>query len=161
MEQSELTVRMAQAQDVPRILELLVQVNNLHHDLRPDLFVEGRTKYEADALHTMLGKPDAPILVAVDENGLVRGYLFGVVRAWSGPNLTGSKSFYIDDLCVDAACRGTGVGSLLLARAKICAIDLGCRDMTLNVWEGNDSAQRFYRGSGFTTRSCLMERKLR
>ena len=154
-----LTVRPATARDIPALLRLLAQVNELHHQLWPELFLSGQTKYTADALLPMLGKPDAPILVAEDADG-VCGYLIAFVRERIGPNLTGGRSFYIDDLCVDAACRGRGVGSRLLAEGRACAAALGCRELLLNVWEGNDAAQRFYARSGFLPRSHLLAQEL-
>lgn len=157
MNGQELTIRPARVCDIPRILELLRQVNNVHHALRPELFIKNKTKYEAEELALLIGKEDAAIFVAEDAQSDVRGYLFAFVRARSGPNLTGGTSLYIDDLCVDEGCRGTGVGRKLLDHAKAYAGQLGCREVLLTVWEGNESAQRFYRNNGFTPRSCLLE----
>ena len=41
-------VRHAETGDIPAILELLVQVDMVHHNGRPDLFKGPATKYSAD-----------------------------------------------------------------------------------------------------------------
>lgn len=151
------SIRSAELRDIPRILELLRQVNNVHHDIRPDLFVENKTKYEADELAALLVKPDAAIFVAEEAGGQIAGYLFSFLREAKGPNLVPRRSLYIDDLCVDAAARGQGVGSRLLEHAKSYAKSLHCQDITLNVWCGNDSALRFYENSGFVPKSSIMQ----
>ena len=52
---------------------------------------------------------------------------------------------YIDDLCVDPSVRGSGVAKALFEYAKSEAGRLGCHNVTLNVWTGNDRAERFMR----------------
>ena len=154
---SGLRIRRAETRDVPRILELLLQVNNVHHEIRPDLFLENETKYSAEELAKMLQDQSLPIFVAENSSAHVVGYLFAQIRERKGRNLTGGISFYLDDLCVDAACRASGVGQALLEHAKDYARKLGCRELLLNAWEGNDTAIRFYANRGFTPRSYLME----
>ena len=43
-------VRPARPEDIPAILELLVQVDMVHHEGRPDLFKGPATKYSAEEL---------------------------------------------------------------------------------------------------------------
>ena len=38
-------IRDAKEKDIPRILELLKQVLQIHADIRPDIFIPGTTKY--------------------------------------------------------------------------------------------------------------------
>ena len=49
-----------------------------------------------------------------------------------------------------------------LVRPALCgeARRLGCSAVTLNVWEGNDAARRFYEKMGMTPRSATMELSL-
>jgi ribosomal protein S18 acetylase RimI-like enzyme len=37
------------------------------------------------------------------------------------------------------------------------AAERGCYEITLNVWEGNDSARRFYESMGFGIKETQME----
>ena len=41
-------IRKAKEKDIPRILELLEQVLQIHADIRPDIFIPGTTKYTID-----------------------------------------------------------------------------------------------------------------
>ena len=63
----------------------------------------------------------------------------------------------IDDLCVDEKCRHEGIGDALFKKALETAKELGCHDLTLNVWEGNDGALRFYEKHGMKIQKREME----
>ena len=45
-----LTVRKATEKDIPKILDLLVQVDMVHHNGRPDIFKGPATKYDEEEL---------------------------------------------------------------------------------------------------------------
>ena len=40
-----MTIRRASENDIPRLIELLEQVLQIHADIRPDIFIPGTTKY--------------------------------------------------------------------------------------------------------------------
>ena len=67
-------IRKASKKDIKRILELLHQVNMVHHVLRPDLFKPYTTKYNEQELDAMLSDNNKPIFVYDDEE--VLGYAF-------------------------------------------------------------------------------------
>ena len=69
-------VRKAEKKDIPRILELLVQVDMVHHNGRPDLFKGPTTKYNAEELDAILENAGTPVFVYEDEEGRVRGHAF-------------------------------------------------------------------------------------
>ena len=43
-------IRKAEEKDIPRMMELLGQVLQIHADIRPDIFIPGTTKYSTDEL---------------------------------------------------------------------------------------------------------------
>ena len=45
-----MNIRRAEEKDIPRIIELLKQVLQIHADIRPDIFISGTTKYTTDEL---------------------------------------------------------------------------------------------------------------
>ena len=47
-------IRHAETRDIPDILKLLVQVDMVHHNGRPDLFKGPATKYTAEELRGIL-----------------------------------------------------------------------------------------------------------
>ena len=151
-------IRRACEGDTESILNLLSQVLEVHAWIRPDLFISGTTKYSAEDLARMYRDDERPIYVA-EEDGAVRGYAFCQIRRPSAPAPTmfPQTVLYIDDICVDAWARRKHVGLILFDHVKKEARRLGCSSITLNVWEGNDAALKFYRSMGMKTRSRTME----
>ena len=106
-------LRMACTRDIPGMIDLLLQVGEVHHRIRPDLFRSGAQKYDEAALAELLQDPSRPIFAAV-EDGKLLGYCFCIVEITKdNPVLMDQKSLYIDDLCVDEHVRGKHVGSAL------------------------------------------------
>ncbi len=152
-------IRMAQEQDIPQLLRLLLQVEQVHHRIRPDIFASGGQKYDGSALAQLLEDREKPIFVA-EEGGQVAGYCFCQLRRYASALHTPRFEVYIDDLCVDENRRGQGVGKELYRHTVNYAKNLGCDFISLNVWCGNDSAMRFYENAGLTPRSIYMEMPL-
>ena len=153
-------IRFATEKDIPKLGDLLCQVCLVHHVGRPDIFNVGR-KYTDDQLRDLLGDPNRPILVAVDETDAVQGYCFCVYQ--QHPNhssLTDIKTLYIDDLCVDETLRGQRIGRTLYEAAVAMARENGCYNVTLNVWTCNPSALRFYESLGMVPQKMCMEQIL-
>ena len=152
-----MTIRFANTDDIPQLLNLLRQVERVHHDIRPDLFRDGGEKYEPETLKELLKDVNRPVLAAV-EDGIVVGYAFCVLEETAGdPARLDRKELYLDDLCVDASVRGKGVAKQLWQKTVDLAKQLGCDAVTLNVWEGNDRARKFYENCGLTVRKTFLE----
>lgn len=152
-----MTIRYASEGDIPRLQELLRQVCEVHHRGRPDLFRSGGSKYSDGELRELLGDPARPILVA-ESGGEVLGYAFCVLQEQRGDRaMTAVRTLYIDDLCVDQACRGRHIGQALYQQALELARRLGCYNVTLNVWSCNESALRFYEKQGLKPQKLGME----
>lgn len=151
-------IRRAEQKDIPAILNLLSQVLMVHHIIRPDLFKPDSTKYTERQLSALIENDLRPVFVYEDDEGVVRGYTFLVIQENPGSNiLTGIRTLYIDDLCVDEAYRGKGIGRKLFEQAKDYAGKIGCHNLTLNVWEGNEGALQFYRSLGMVPYKYGME----
>ncbi|MBQ9671485.1 MAG: GNAT family N-acetyltransferase [Prevotella sp.] len=149
-------IRKANKEDIQRIIELLHQVNMVHHVIRPDLFKPHTTKYNEQELETMLGDAGKPIFVYDD--GTVLGYAFcQVSEVKNSQLLEDTKTLYIDDICVDEKARGTHVGTALYKYVRDYAQSIGCHNITLNVWEGNVPALQFYKSMGMTVQKTTME----
>ena len=120
----------------------------------------GAIKYTANDLEELLIDENRPVFVALEEEKVL-GYCFCVIEDCRGSTvLTDRVEIYIDDLCVEEACRGNGIARALYSHVCGWAKDLGCAYVTLNVWCGNDNAMRFYEKMGMTKRSITMETKL-
>ena len=149
-------IRKANKEDIKRIIELLHQVNMVHHVIRPDLFKPHTTKYNEQELEVMLNVSNKPIFVYDD--GDVRGYAFcQITEVKDDQLLEDIKTLYIDDICVDENARGKHIGKALYEYVRDYAKSIGCNNITLNVWEGNELALRFYRSMGMQVQKTTME----
>lgn len=153
-------IRKATEKDIPKIGDLLLQVDLVHHRGRPDMFKIGR-KYSDDELKELLKDPNRPILIYADENGEVCGYCFCIYQQHQNNSvLTDVKTLYIDDLCVDEALRGKHIGRALYEAAVCMAKENACHNITLNVWSCNPSALAFYEACGLVPQKICMEKIL-
>lgn len=154
-----MSIRRAQERDVEDILRLLVQVNMVHHNGRPDLFKGPTTKYTREELLALFRDEQRPVFVFTDEeNGHVLGHAFCMFLQERGSNLmTDIKTLYIDDICVDENCRGRHVGKQLYEYVRKFAKENGCYNVTLNVWSCNESAMKFYESCGLKPYKVGME----
>lgn len=151
-------IREVQEIDVDRILELLVQVNNVHSVNRPDLFLKDKTKYTRQELLEVMADKERPIFVAVDEDERVLGYAFCVHQSHlEDNNFPDITTLYIDDICVDENCRGMHVGTEIYNYVKQYAKENNYYNVTLNVWDKNDAAIAFYEKCGFHIQKYGME----
>lgn len=155
------TIRRAEERDIPRILELLVQVNMVHHEGRPDLFKGPATKYTGEQLKVILDNEKTPVFVSVNERDETEGYAFCILKQEINDNiLTDIKTLYIDDLCVYEHLRGKHIGKDLYEYVLKYAAAAGCYNVTLNVWTCNENARRFYEKCGLVPQKTGMEKIL-
>ena len=152
-------VRRAESKDIPAILSLLKQVNELHAKARPDLF-KLTTKYDSEGVNALISDDNTPVFVCED-GGAVKGYAICMFKQNKGDSLmTDIRTLYIDDICVDSGARGKGVGTLLYRAVMEFAKASGCYNITLNVWACNPAAEAFYKKCGLVPQKTTMEKIL-
>ena len=155
------SVRRAEIKDIPGILDLLVQVDMVHHNGRPDLFKGPATKYNEWELKQILSDPGTPVFVCVEGEKVI-GHAFCIHKQEINDNiLTDIKTLYIDDICVDENARGQGVGRALYDHILDYAREAGCYNVTLNVWSCNPGAMAFYEKLGMVPYKIGMEKILK
>ena len=153
-----MAIRRAEREDIPRLLDLLTQVDMVHHNGRPDLFKGPSTKYTGEELEALLRDEKRPVFVWTDGKDQVQGYAFCVHQQHVEDHvLTDIRTLYIDDLCVDENARGQGIGRELYEHVLAYAREKGYYNVTLNVWAFNESALRFYRNCGLRPQKYGME----
>ncbi len=155
-------IRRAEVKDIEGINNLLRQVLYVHHVGRPDLFKPEGKKYRDEELAEIIKDDSTPLFVAVDEeSGKVLGHCFTIIHEVKGhTSLEDNKTLYIDDLCVDEEERNQHVGKVLYEYTIDFARNIGCYNVTLNVWAKNESAQKFYEAMGLTVQKIGMEKIL-
>ena len=108
-----ISIRRAIISDIPGLNELLHQVHKVHADKRPDLFKEGKKKYNEEELKKIINNNREPVFVAVDEEKNLLGHVFCIFRENKRESLTDIVTLFIDDLCVSEKARGKGLGAKL------------------------------------------------
>lgn len=157
-------VRRAIDADIPGIDSCLSQVLEVHAQGRPDLFRSGTRKYGDDELREIIADDRRPVFVAVNEDaapGDILGYGFCIVEDHAhSNNLQPIRTLYVDDICVDEGARGHGVATAIYRHIIAFARGSGFHNVTLNVWECNPGARKFYEAMGMSVQKTCMEQVL-
>lgn len=132
--------------DVRQVAEITDDVVKAFHQLLPQLS-KSAAPLDADGIRTLVGCPTNTVLLARREDDYVVGMLTLVVF----PIPTGLRA-RIEDVVVDEAARGQGVGATLCAEAIRRAHDLGARTIELTSRPSREAANRLYVKLGFELR---------
>lgn len=150
-------IRKANKEDIRGMIALLYQADAVHHGIRPDLFKSNTPKYNEQELETILNDSSKPIFVYEAENRILGHAFCQITEVKDHRLLQDIKTLYIDDICIDETVRGKHIGTALFEYVRDYAKSIGCYNVTLNVWEGNDSALSFYRKMGMQVQKTGME----
>ena len=121
--------------DQVALAELNAVVQQMHHDVAPEWFKPPeagaaiaffREALRSDALRTFVAEVD----------GVVRGYALARLQQWPETALTyGGLVVELDEISVDPAYRGRGLGGELIDQVRSLATDVGATHLQLTVWE--------------------------
>ena len=140
-----------------QVLALLSDILELHARIRPDIFIPGTTKYTKEELLDIFANDETPVYLAVSDDEMM-GYVFCIIQEPPfTTNMVQFRSLFIDDFGVVEKFRGQHVATKMFEFIKEEAKRLGCREVTLNVWEGNDGARAFYDSMGMKVKETRME----
>jgi ribosomal protein S18 acetylase RimI-like enzyme len=154
----DITIRQAQPRDCGGVIRLLLQIAQLHHEGRPDLFKPGSKKYGQAEFDAMLMDEHRSVFVAEDGEGSVAGYCICELIEYKGHAVFKDHvTLYIDDLCVDEGLRGQRIGERLNDAVIAYAKQNGVYNIELNAWECNAGAIRFYERCGYKVQRRRME----
>ncbi len=134
------TLRQAQAEDTAALVALLAQLFAIEADFAIDPEVQAR------GLALLRERPDAIMMVA-EAGGRVVGMCTVQLTASTA---RGGLSAGVEDVVVDQAWRGRGIGHALLAAAEAWAGVRGAVRVALLADETNLPALDFYDRLGFT-----------
>ncbi len=138
---SNIAIRFAHPADAAHIVRLI-------HQMGPD------SPLTEDYVHHYLAGTDRQILLAQRADTIV-GLLSYSVRA---DLYHAGNSVLIEELVVDDACRGQGVGSALMKALLETLPALECREVCLAVMPDNEAAIRLYRQHGLVEEALFLER---
>ena len=108
---------------------------------------------DAEALGAVISHPANQVLVARDDSGKVLGTLTLVVF----PIPTAMRA-WIEDVVVDDAARGQGVGEALNREALRLAAEAGAKTVDLTSRPSREAANRLYQRIGFQARETNVYR---
>ncbi|HUR42303.1 MAG TPA: GNAT family N-acetyltransferase [Verrucomicrobiae bacterium] len=133
------SIRAATAADVSEILRLIQALAD-YEKLRDEAVATVE-----DLRHTLFGtRPAAEVLLAEVDGRAVGMALFF-------PNYStflGKPGIYLEDLFVEPALRGQGIGKALLRAVARLAVERGCGRFEWSVLDWNQPAIDFYRSLG-------------
>ena len=143
--------------DRAAVNDLARQVHELHVSWRPDIFRMPDELYpEARFLDCIRQRQ----LYVAKLNGIVVGFVLLKIREYDYPGQVRRTVMVIDEICVEKALRGHGIGTRLMVEVHALARAFGCTDLQLGVYPQNDDAVGFYQKCGFTIRSIDMQKKI-
>jgi ribosomal protein S18 acetylase RimI-like enzyme len=135
------------ADDLGRLGALLVAV---HNDFDPSRFIPATAETPAlyaNFLDAKRKAADAVLLVA-DDAGVVVGYAFAEIEGIDFMALRGPAGV-LHDLIVDPACRGRGIGRLLVGAVRGELTARGTPRLVLSTAAKNVDAQALFAAIGF------------
>lgn len=155
-----MSIRKANINDAYGINALLYQVQDVHANGRPDIFIKGTKKFKDEELIEILNGNDL-IFYVYEANKKILGYIcIKIIIESESFSKYARKELYIEDLCVDENYRHQGIAKELYDYIIELAKKEGCSHITLNVWELNKNAKEFYKKMGMNPLKTIMEFKL-
>ena len=132
-------IRDAAASDVPVILRLIRGL--AEYERAPDAV----TATEEDLLRDGFGDPPRFHVALAEWEGAAVGFAFYffTYSTWEG-----RPALYLEDLFVEPAFRGWGIGKALLVHLARIAVEKGCGRYQWQVLDWNEPAIRFYESMG-------------
>lgn len=150
-------LELAQLSDREAVNALARQVHAMHVSWRPDIYEMVPEMYPQERFLDAVKQRQ--LYVAKVDSAIV-GYVSLKIRNYDWPGVVKRKVMLIDEFCVDALCRGHGIGTEMMEDVRALAKAFRCTDLQLGVYPQNDDAVGFYQKCGFTIRSIDMQRKV-
>lgn len=146
---SEVIVRPARLADLPDILTLWRQLQDINAAVDPRLTLsDAAPDWMADFLRQQMDNPNAAVLVALTgaDPPVVVGYTLGQILR--RPTLENGDCGYVADLCVREGRRGQGIGRQLYECLRAWFVGQGLTAIEVQVVRANPASQAFWRKMG-------------
>jgi ribosomal protein S18 acetylase RimI-like enzyme len=150
-------IEIPEIDDFKRVNELAKQVQELHVNWNPDLYVSVDEVLKKDYFENLIQNKE--IFIAKMKNEIV-GYVIFYIKEKENHSMRYRKQLNIEAICIDENCRGNGIGTLLLEHIKSIGKEQGCTDMYLTVNQKNESAIKVYEKFGFKVKNIAYIMKL-
>lgn len=134
-----LSLRLATANDVPQILSFIRQLAEYEKLL--DMVVADEAKLSA----TLFGDKTYAEVVIADYQGKPAGF---ALFFHNYSTFLAKPGIYLEDLFVDPALRGLGIGKALITYLATLAVERDCGRLEWSVLDWNQPAIEFYQSLG-------------
>ena len=132
---SEMIIRQAELDELPRIAALKKQIHDVH----------------------VAAAKGCALLIA-EEAGEPVGYvMYQLVCRPASPYMKERHFVHVEEFCVDENHQRMGIGQRLMAGLKELAREKGCPRIELDVWNFNEGAKQFYETAGMRAYRTFME----
>ncbi len=148
----DVRIRTACAADLPVLVRLVGELFSIEADFRPDPEKQRR------GLALMLADPASRAVLVAERGGEVVGMVTGQLVVSTAE---GAPSVLVEDMVVDAASRGGGVGRALLAAVESWAAKRGATRLQLLADRENAPALAFYARMGWSATRLVCWRRSR
>lgn len=145
----EITIRQARERDVPAMVALLGELFSLEQDFHSD------PQRQRRGLERLMAADSATVQVAVADGRVVGMATVQAVVSTA----EGGEAGVVEDVVVDPACRGRGVGRALLASLEQWADRRGLTRLQLLADRDNHPALGFYENLGWSRTKLICLRK--
>ena len=150
-------LQLAQPKDREAVNRLALQVHALHVAWRPDIFSMTDELFPEEKFLCAIAIRE--LFVAKLEDQVV-GYAVLQIKDYDWPGVVRRKVMVVEQVCVEEALRGHGIGTVMMEDVHSLAKAFGCTDLQLSAYPQNDEAIGFYQKCGFTIRCISMQRKV-
>nr|WP_142660344.1 GNAT family N-acetyltransferase [Methylacidimicrobium tartarophylax] len=141
-----MNLRMATSEDIPVLVRLLEILFSQEEEFTPN------GALQEQGLRAILSDPQIGEIMLAEEDGRPIGM---VSLLYSVSTALGARVAILEDMVIDPARRGAGVGSALLARALQLCRERQCARVTLLTDARNAEARGFYEKFGFTQSTMI------
>ncbi|MCL9783141.1 GNAT family N-acetyltransferase [Vibrio sp. S4M6] len=137
------TILSAQPTDLDQLNNLMYDLHQEHHAQCPEHFKSADEVVKEKSIASYLNNPECVIFVAKEQSqivGFITGHFCELVSEVSKPVQMGS----IDELYVKTDYRNLGVAKALVEKLEERFEEYGVKQVFVEVWEFNQTAQHFY-----------------
>jgi diamine N-acetyltransferase len=145
-----LKVRHVKKSDTLALGRLNQQVQTLHADAHPDVFLAVLDQEAARSFFDQLRSNPRNLLLVAEISGEIVGYIWCEERLGNqGVHLKASHCGYIHHISVDPNRQRRGIGKALVDRAVRELGARGARTIIVDYWSFNEPARAFFLNLGF------------
>lgn len=152
-------IRKAKEEDFEEIKSLVIEINDIHAKVRPDLYDFTDDPITRNEFYELLRCRTNDVFIAIDlcNNKIVAYSILNIINN-KCLLFTKNKYYgYIEEFCVKSNYKRRGIGKALFNYIKEYARELDLSSLQLTVWEFNEDARYFYESLGMITKNRRME----